>query len=223
MVKSFAAMRKKSRTPRRRRPNSRRTTIFPPIIPFDKVIMNVVTRHVYEYSEYPKNSVFNGSLSIKSILNGPWSKLRDCFSQLWILKVHMYAVTGAGLNEPGYHLINLAPSDEFSYTDQTKFSTLASLPGTETSRIATTVSSVWYPTGMDERRWFETDNQLTLMQYIYQTAGQRSKGQGKTEVETFPVTFTFDCHVKLRGVNNAMLKRRVEGDEFGAKFVNLTT
>lgn len=220
MVKSHAARKGKSRQPRRGKPNRRRVSIFPPVIPFDKVFVNVVLRHVIQNAVQPINSSIVGSVSIKDMFDGPWSKLRECFSEVWILKIHVYVMSGVGFDEPGYHLLNVAPKKEFEVTDKTSFATLASLPGTRTSRITRMVSGIWHPTGMDERIWFKTDSVGVLMEYLYRSSCQKSNG---TASKSFPVDITIDCHVKLRGVNYTALMRKSEDEGLDADFVNLTT
>lgn len=220
MAKSSATRKGKSRKPRRRQPNRRRNSIFPPIIPFDKVFVNVVLRHVIQLPDRPINSVTEQDITIKDMFDGPWSKLRECFSQVWIGKIHVYAMTGVGFEEPGYHLINVAPNKEFEISAKTSFAMLASLPGTKTARISRMVSSVWYPTGMDERKWFKTDSTDCLLQYVYQSSCQKTDGKA---AGTFPVDFTVDCHVKLRGVNYTSLQRSFEDEGLDAEFVNLST
>lgn len=220
MVKPRAARKGKSRKPRRRQPNRRRVSLFPPIIPFDKVYLNVVLRNVIQNATQPVNSTIEGDITIKSIFDGAWSKLRECFSEVWFLKVHVYVMSGVGFDEPGYHLINVAPKQEYEVTAKTSFAMMASLPGTRTARLTRMVSGVWYPTGMDEKLWFKTDSPVTLTKYLYRSSCQKTGGQATA---SFPVDITIDCHVKLRGVNYTALARRYEDDGLDAEFVNLAT
>lgn len=220
MVKSSAARKSKSRKPRRRQIARRREPLFPPVIPFDKVFLNVVLRHVIQNPSQPINSYIMTDISIKSMFDGLWSKLRECFSQVWIVKIHIYAMAGVGFDEPGYHLMNLAPNKEFEVSEKTSFATLASLPGTRTSRITRMVSGVWYPTGMDERVWHKTDSETALMDYIYRSSCQKSSGAASAN---YPVDITVDYHVKLRGISYTSLQRIDEMVGLDAEFVDLAT
>lgn len=223
MVKSFAARKGKGRKPRRR--TNRRRHIapqspFPPIIPFDRMYMNVVLRQVIQYPDQPINASLEGFVSVRNMFDGVWVKMRDIFSQMWVVKIHVYVMAGVGFEEPGYHLINVAPQDEFKITAKTSFTTLAGLPGTRTSRITRMVSGVWYPTGMDERKWYSIKDDAVLADYVYKSSCQKSGG---TASSTYPVDVTIDCHVKLRGVSYTRLQRSVEEDGLDAEFVNLAT
>lgn len=226
MVKSSAARKGKSRKLRGRQPNRRRSPLFPPVVPFDRVFCNLVLRQTLQYPKLAINSMISGGITVKSMFDGVWSKLRDCFSQVWIVKVTVYAMAGVGFDEPGYHLLNLAPNKEFEITSKTTFPVLASLPGTRTSRIMRMVSGTWHPTGMDERKWLKTDSMTALMDYVYMSSCQTSDGKASA---AYPLELTFDCHVKLRGINSNILNPTAdppsgEVDERMADgFVNLST
>lgn len=220
MVKSVAARKGKGRKSRGRATRSRRQSSFPPVIPFDKVFLNMVMRQTQQVESQPINSHIEGAISIKGMFDGIWSHLRDCFSQVWIVKVTVYIMAGVGYDEPGYHLINMAPKNEFDITAGTKFVTLASLPGTRTARITRMVSGTWRPTGMDERMWFKTDSNAVLFEYFYKSSCQKSGG---TATASYPVEITVDYHVKLRGINYRTLAESNSDDGLDAEFVSLST
>lgn len=220
MARSTKSRKNKSRKSRRRTVSRKRDSVFPPIIPFNRVFLNVVMRQVIQYPKQELNSTITGSVTVKSMFDGMWKKLGECFSQVWITKIHVYAMTGVGFDEPGYHLMNVAPDKEFEVSANTSFATMAGLPGTRTSRITRMVSGIWYPTGMDERLWFKTDSSTVLTDYIYKASCQKAGGTATT---SFPLDITIDCHVKLRGINYQSLQRSADEHGLDVEFVNLAT
>lgn len=220
MVKRASTRKNKSRKPRRRSANARRLSNFPPAIPFHLCFMNVVLRHVLEYSTQPINSRLDSAITIADMFDGPWTELRGVFSEVKVLKVHIYAMSGSSFDERGYHAINLAPMNEFEISEKTTFPMLMSLPGTKADRITRLVSAVWYPTAPNERMWMKTDSNAKLMDWTYMSHAQASGG---TAAASYPLEITIDAHVKVRGVSYQRLKARASDGELDAEFVNLAT
>lgn len=221
MVKKTSTRKNNRRKSRGRITRPRRVSEFPPAIPFNACFMDVVLRHVTEYPSQAINSRIDKAIAVSDLFDGVWAGLGTTFSQVRIKKIHLYAQSGVGFSERGYHAINLAPKVEFEITENTKFSTLATLPGTKMARITRLVSGLWYPTGPDERLWTKTDSKAALMDFTYMSDLQKSDGAATA---TSPLVMTMDAHVRLRGINYSKLKGTLEqGDELDAEFVNLAT
>lgn len=221
MVKKTTTRKNNSRKSRRRTTRPRRVNNFPPAIPFNMCFMDVVLRHVSEHKSQPINSRIDVPVAVSKLFEGVWAELGTTFSQVRIKKIHLYAQSGVGYSDRGYHAMNLAPKLEFEITDKTNFQTLATLPGTRMSRITRMISSVWYPTGPDERMWMKTDSNAVLMDYTYMSDAQKSDGAASV---TSPLIITMDAHVRLRGINYSKLQNALAiGEELDAEFVNLAT
>lgn len=228
MVKK-APVRKNNRSkPGRRTTRRRNISGYPPPIPFDKCFMDVTLRQSLENSSMAINTRLDKTLTIASLFDGPWISLRSTFSQVKVKKIHIYAIPAVGLDECGWHAINVAPPSEFVISEKTSFSLLTSLPGTKIGRISRLLTSVWYPTSPDEREWVETDSTKNLIDYCYMSNGMQSHGKATA---TYPIEFIVDAHVRLRGVHKTRLGRHrsdmtmgdANDDELDAEFVNLAT
>lgn len=193
---------------------------FPPVIPFHTVFMDIVLRSVISYPTQPINSRVDTSVTITSIFNGVWSSLRDTFSQVKLHRIHVYVMTGVGVEERGYHALNVAPRSEYQITEKTTFSTLMAIPGTKMARVTRTVSGVWFPTEPSEKGWNLTAAKSSLMEFVYMSKDMVSGG---TATATYPVEITIDAHVRLRGVSYTKLQDVKATDDLDAEFVLLAT
>lgn len=182
----------------RRSKASNRPVRFPPTISFNRVGMRAILRHVIVNPAQPINSLVSNAVKISDLTNAPWDGLKAVFSQVKVMKVHMYALAGVGTAGNGYHVLNLAPLNEFEHTKSTTFSTLCTLPGSKMDVIGRMITAEWHPTGSDERQWFKIDAKNELMDYVYMTNCQGSKGAAAA---SFPLELTLDVYIKFRGIN----------------------
>lgn len=208
--------RRLKRRPIRRQPRLR----FPPVIPFHTVFVDMTLRNVITYDKQPINSRIDTILTIDSIFDGPWSTLRDSFSQVRVKHISIYVTSGVGFDERGFHVLNVAPKSEFQVNDKTTFPVLAALPGSKQARITQMLTGVWYPTGPDERSWNLTMAKSGLVDFTYMCRDMVSNG---TASATFPLEITIDSHVRLRGVNYHQLQPTAVDDDLDVEFVHLAT
>lgn len=192
---------------------------LPPVIPFNRCYMDVVLRHVLNFERQPLNSWLEVPISVSSLFDGPWTPLRSCFSQVKIKRVHVYAMTGVGFDERGYHAINLSAAAEYSISNKIAFPLLLSLPGSKADRIHRMLINTWFPTSAAERLWFATDSGMKIADMIYMSNAQVSSGSA---VNMYPVEITIDAHVRVRGVNvaKAFVAQHSESPEID--FVRIT-
>lgn len=175
--------------------------------------MDITLRHVMSFEKQPINSWQTISFSPAMLFNGPWDMLKSCFSEVKVKRISVYALTGVGYNERGYHALNVAPKTEFDFAPSVKFNTFLSLPGTNADRISRTLNGIWYPTSPAERVWFPISGTNTFVDLVYISTSQVSTGSASA---SFPLEITVDAHVRLRGVKYHQNAAKYEQQQLGA-------
>lgn len=171
-----------------------------PVIPFSKHFMDTTVRMTTVQSLLPNAHAYR-SLRINEFLSGNFTRLKSVFSQIRINRIELYLIPAIGLNRRGFHVVHLAPKDEFVYTKDLQFNVAASWPGSKMGRISESLSLTWHPTDSMEKVWFPTAAKTILVDFFY-----ISTGMDELPDEVPEYQLVFDFHVTLRGISKASLK-----------------
>jgi len=191
-------MRGKRRTSRgskrfNRRRMSRKTAL-PPLVPFNRCLMNTVLRGVAT-KKFEVNSLLAVDFATTAIF-GAYSQLISSFREVKIMKVRVWITTSFNASSSGQFVMITCPKDELD--SHGKFDTLASTPGAIIRKVYQPAYGIYYPTEPSERDWFLTSSakQLFVVLLLFKDV---AKQNGVNPDPPLEFTLTWDAHVKFRG------------------------
>lgn len=213
MVKNGSVKRraKRARSTGKRRRNVVRMTTTPPLLNFNKQLMNTVIRGS-TVKGITNNSLLVVDFTVASLI-ASYSQLVSVFTEFKIARVKVWAYTTLSTSASGVATMLVTPHDEVS--PATSYEQLTSTPGAIVRRIWQPFHGNYYPTSPSDREWFIADSkkQLCTLHFFAKDIPAPNDAVTKNEIQ-----IVWDVHIKCRG-----LKTPAKQDELLSSFEVMTT
>lgn len=196
MVKNGQTKRraKRARTARKGRRSVARMTAAPPMLNFNKQLMNTVIRGS-KVVAFKSGDLVRHQFTFKTILEA-YPQLPAVFSQFKIQRVKVWAYTTVSTSSAGIGTLMTVPIKEaeakYSYEQ------LTATPGAITRRIWQPFHTCYYPTSPSEREWFGNGVSRQLFEVLF-----CAKDVPPPDATTWSteLQIIWDAHIRCRGLN----------------------
>lgn len=219
MVKNGSTKRraKRARSTRRGgRRNVARMTSAPPLLSFNRQLMNTVLRGSMTIG-ISAGTLYSENFNVKSLISG-YSQLVSVFTEFKVTRVRVWAYTTLSTSAPGVASMVVTPSD---YIPQTAtYEQITVIPGAITRRIWQPFHCVYYPTSPNEKDWFLSSEAKTLFTLMFMC-----KDVAAPEAATYKneLQIIWDVHIRCRGLKTANPKPPGDVDNLISTYEVMTT
>lgn len=185
------APRKTKRMVRRARP--RGITSYPPLVSFNKQLLNTTLRFTSTGS-FQVDSLIAHDFTVKTLFTG-YPQLVSCFKELKIIRAKVWITPAAGMNSAGFYTICVTPHDLINPSET--FTGLSSNPGSMTRKVFQPLHGSYFPTEPDERNWFPASSDKHL--FVVQLMANSLDASGSTNQTKIAYQLVCDVHMRFRG------------------------
>lgn len=195
MAKNRKVKRRAPRTPRRRN-RQRRMTAAPPLMPFNRSLMNTTLRGS-SVKTFASSALLTLDFTTDVIFSA-YASLVNAFREVKVQRVKVWVYTSLSSSSSGLATMIVAPKDEINAAES--LATVTSSPGAITRKIWQPFHGVYYPTEPDERNWFTTSDKrhLFVLQFYAQDLPPVNSANEKRELQ-----IVWDAHVRFRGQSSS--------------------
>lgn len=178
------------------RPSRRRTrhrvAASPPLINFNKTLMNTVIR-ASSTKGIQESNLETLIYSVNNLISG-YPQLVSTFKEIKIKRVNVWTMSTCSTAASGSITMLVAPTAEVNSTET--WDQLTVTPGASTKRIWQTVRGVYYPTEPDERNWMPISSKKPMFTVLLMVKDIPADNSVSSKCEVQVIT---DVHVVVRG------------------------